>query len=181
MTALTRYLQQTPGCIFTNLLKHYAWCYQNKTQCHVICCILGLILTSDRASLYEFVCVLVACKIHLRNLSLELPFLSDHRFKPISQTWSFGGNEHKVYLKSKTVEIMSNYGQWWFLFFSSYYFKGRNLPPSTFYFLQRFLVHKAKVICFIRKKPLKNIIYSVGPQIFSECSVAETHILEDFI
>lgn len=60
--------------------------------------------SSDRASLYEFICILVSCKVHRINLSLELPFLSDHRLKHIPPTLSFSGNEYivqMVYLMPK--------------------------------------------------------------------------------
>lgn len=58
---------------------------------------------------------------------------------------------------------------------------GIYLIRSSFYFLQKFLEYKAKVSCFIGKRPLRNIIYSAGPQIFSEYLVAETHILVAYI
>lgn len=81
---------------------------RRETLCHATFCILGLNLTSDRATLYEFICVPVTCKVHLINLSLELPFLSDHSFKHILPTESFSGNEHTVkmvYLMPKTESV----------------------------------------------------------------------------
>lgn len=119
-------------------------------------CILGQILTSVRAFLYEFICILVTCEVHPVSLSLKLSFHSDHRFKYISPTLSFSGNEHivqVVYLMPKTVEIMSSYGHRFFYFLVHITpRKEIYLILSSFYFLQRFLVHKAKISCFIRTR-----------------------------
>lgn len=65
--------------------------------------------TSDRTSLYEFTCILVTWKVCLINLSLELPFLSDHKFKHIPPALNFRGNEHTVpmvyLIMPKTIDI----------------------------------------------------------------------------
>ena len=109
-------------------------------------------------------------KVHLMSLPLGSSFHSDHRFKHISPILSFCGHEHivqMVYLMPKTVEIMSSHGHRFFYFLV--HITPREeiyLILSSFYFLQSFLVHKAKISCFIRKRLLKNIIYSAVSWIF---------------
>lgn len=96
-------------------------------------------------------------------------------------TLSFSGNEYlvqMVYLMPKTVEIMSSYGHRFFYFLVDITARKEiYLILSSFYFLERFLAHKTKISCFITKRPLKYTLYSAGPWIFPECSVADTHIL----
>lgn len=127
MAALTQYLHQIPVVFYWSFKILCLILPKQDTLCHVICCILGLIFTSHRASFYEY--------LHSGNLesssyksSLKLSFHSDHRFKHIFPTLNFSGNKHSTNRLSNVNDSRNNVKLWSLivLFFSSYYSDRRN-------------------------------------------------------